>query len=119
MMKEQVFAQALLLTGPLEETQQELLRLLCGAAASSLALRLKEGLRPQDCAQDFVTAASLYALAALGSSREEPLVEEFKAGDLTVRQSSEARKDPSHALQQQADALMKPYLADSFAFVGV
>ena len=28
--KEQVFAQALLLTGQLEEKQQELLRLLCG-----------------------------------------------------------------------------------------
>ena len=119
MMTEAVFAQALLLTGELEEQQRQLLSVLCQAAASSLELRLKEGLTPQDCGQDFVAAASLYAVAALGSSQEEPTVEEFKAGDLTVRQSTQARKDPSQALQLQADRLMAPYFADRFAFVGV
>ena len=119
MMKEQVFAQALLLTGKLEETQQELLRLLCGAAASSLALRLKEGLRPQDCAQDFVAAASLYAVAALVEAGEGSSVEEFKAGDLTVKTGTADREGAARALFRQAELLARPYLADSFSFVGV
>lgn len=112
-------AQALLLTGQLEMQQQELLRVLCGAAASSLELRLKEGLTPQDCAGDFIAAASLYAVAALGKNRESAQVEEFKAGDLTVRQSAARQEDAFNALEKQADKLMRPYFADSFAFVGV
>ena len=119
MMKEQIFAQALLLTGELEPKQRELLRVLCGAAASSLQLRLKEGISVRDCAQDFVAAASLYAVAALGNTREDAVVEEFKAGDLTVRQSSGVQDAALQSLRKQAELLMKPYLADSFAFVGV
>ena len=119
MMMEQVFSQALLLTGELEGKERELLRLLCGASASSLALRLKEGITPQDCAQDFVAAASLYAVAALGEAREETVLEEFKAGDLTVRSSGKAKDAASRALQKQAQMLMEPYFADSFAFMGV
>lgn len=40
---EQVFAQAALLAGELDGRQTNLLRLLCGASASSLAARLREG----------------------------------------------------------------------------
>lgn len=119
MMREQVFSQALLLTGELEGTERELLRVLCGAAASALELRLKEGITPQDCARDFTAAASLYAVAAMGEAREETVLEEFKAGDLTVRSSGKSRDAASRALQKQADMLMKPYFADCFAFVGV
>lgn len=119
MMQEQVFAQAMLLTGELETKEQELLRLLCGAAVSSLELRLKEGLNPEDCGQDFVAAASLYAVAALGDVREETVLEEFKAGDLTVRSRGKETDAASRALYRQAELLAKPYLADSFSFMGV
>lgn len=119
MMQELTFAQALMLTGELDEKSRELLRLLCGAAVSSLELRLKEGLRPRDCGDAFVAAASLYAVAALGDSREESVLEEFKAGDLTVRNRGADRNAASRALEKQARMLMKPYLADSFSFLGV
>ena len=119
MMKEAVFAQALLLVGPLEDHQQQLLRLLCGAAVSALQLRLKEGLRQEDYAQDLISAASLYAVAALGDASEETVLEEFKAGDLSIRQSSGKKDAAASALRQQADRLMGPYLADRFSFVGV
>ena len=119
MMKELVLAQALLLAGELGEREQELLRLLSHAAASSLELRLKEGLSPQDCEQDFIAAASLYAVAALEESRAETEVEEFKAGDLSVKTGSTKQEGAAKALFRQAEALMKPYFADSFAFVGV
>lgn len=119
MMQELTFAQALMLTGELDNRNRELLRLLCGAAASSLELRLKEGVSPQDCGKDFVVAASLYAVAALEDAREETVLEEFKAGDLTVRNRGADRSAASRALEKQAQMLMKPYLADSFSFVGV
>ena len=118
MMEQLVFAQALLIAGELDDRERELLRLLCGAAASSLALRLRTGLTPGDCGQDFVAAASLYAAAALGEAREGPQVEEFKAGDLTVRNAGKP-EGSAQALYRQAERLMGPYLADSFAFLGV
>ena len=119
MMKELVFAQALRLTGELEEKEQELLRILCTAASSALALRLKEGLTPQDCAQDFIAASSLYAVAAMEEAREEAGVEEFKAGDLSLKTGSTKQEGAAKALFRQAELLVKPYLADSFSFVGV
>ena len=119
MMKELVFAQALRLTGELEEKERELLRLLCAAASSSLELRLKEGFTPQDCARDFIAAASLYAVAALEEAREEAGVEEFKAGDLYVKTGSTKREGAARALFHQAELLAKPYLADRFSFAGV
>ena len=119
MMKDQVFAQALLVAGELTQTQRELLKVLSQAAASGLELRLKETVKPEDCGQDFVTAASLLAVAALGAAREDIQVEEFKAGDLSVRRSGGSGEMASQSLEKQAWLLMKPYLADSFSFVGV
>lgn len=119
MMKELVFAQALRLTGELEEKERELLRILCASASSALELRLKEGISPQDCAQDFIAAASLYAVAAMEEAREVSGVEEFKAGDLTVKTSDGKQEGAAKALFRQAELLARPYLADRFSFVGV
>ena len=119
MLNEQVYAQALLLAGDLEEKQARLLEVLCSAAASSLASRLRDGMTPEDCKADFIAAASLYALAALEDADEEILVEEFRAGDLTVRQGGGHRDAASRCLQRQADMMILPYLKDRFSFLGV
>ena len=116
---EQVFAQAALLAGELEERQRDLLSLLCIAATSSLTSRLREGLTPEDCRADFVAAASLYALAAMNEADENMAIEEFKAGDLTVRQSGGSRDAASRCLYRQAELMIMPYLKDRFSFTGV
>ena len=116
---EQVYAQALLLAGDLEERQTKLLEVLCVAAASSLESRLRDGITAEDCKADFIAAASLYALASLGDVEDSVQVEEFQAGDLTVRQSKESRDAASNCLQRQAEMIILPYLKDRFAFVGV
>ena len=67
---EQIYAQALLLAGDLEEKQAKLLEVLCTAATRSLTARLRDGITPEDCKADFVAAASLYALASLGDVEE-------------------------------------------------
>ncbi len=118
-LSELIYSQAALLAGELEERQTELLKLLCTVAASSLAARLREGLTPEDCKADFIAAASLYALGALDASSEESDIQEFKAGDLTVKQASTTRDTASRCLQRQADMLIGPYLKDCFSFTGV
>ena len=106
---EQVFAQAALLAGGLDGRQTNLLRLLCGASASSLTARLREGLTPEDCKADFIAAASLLALAQMNGV-DDAQVEEFKAGDLTVKQGSKNRDAASQCLQRQAELMIAPYL---------
>ena len=118
-LSQQVYAQALLLAGQLDERQSQLLQVLCMAAASSLEARLRDGITPEDCKADFIAAASLYALASLGDVEETVQVEEFQAGDLTLRQSSDRRDAASNCLQRQADMMILPYLKDRFSFLGV
>ena len=116
---EQVFAQAALLAGDLDERQTNLLKLLCGASVSSLTARLREGLTPEDCKADFIAAASLLALAQMNGVEGDAQVEEFKAGDLTVKQGSNHWDAASQCLQRQAELMIAPYLRDGFSFRGV
>ena len=118
-LKEQVFAQAALLAGDLDGRQTELLKLLCAASAGSLAARLREGLTPEDCKADFIAAASLFALANLNAVGDVSRVEEFKAGDLTVKQSNQSRDVASKCLMNQAELMIAPYMKDGFSFRGI
>ena len=115
---QQVYAQAALLAGPLESEQTEMLTALCSAATASLTARLKEGLQPEDCKADFIAAASLFALAALNGVKAAGGVEQFTAGDLTVRRAS-GSDAASNVLRNQAELMIAPYLQDRFSFRGV
>ena len=119
MLQAQVFAQAAILAGELDQRQTELLRVLCAVTTSSLAARLREGLTAEDCKADFVAAASLFALAALSSAGESATVQEFKAGDLTVKQGSTGKDAASRCLLRQAEMILSPFLKDRFVFQGV
>ena len=116
MMTEQVYARALLMSGDLDAHQQELLRVLCAANASAMEIRMRDALTPEDCREEFVTAAALCALADMGGFDE---VAEFKAGDLTVKTGWQNGEQSAESLRRQAEALMAPYLKDRFWFVGV
>ena len=117
MIAEQIYTQALLLAGELPENQKQLLQLLCRGASSSLAARLREGLKPEDCKADFIASASLFALAALNGADETKQLEVFQAGDMTLRRG---KGDPaSNCLRNQAQLIIAPYLQDSFSFRGV
>ena len=114
---QQIFAQAMMMSGAVEPKQEALLRLLCASAASFMANRLREGVRPEDCKADFVAAASLYALAALAETDELANLESFTAGDVTVRRGN--TNAASRCLRYQADLMISPYSKDRFAFRGV
>ena len=116
---EQVFAQAALLSGELDGRQTNLLKLLCGNCVSFLTARLRDGLTPEDCKADFIASASLLALAQLNDVDDTARMEEFRAGDLTVKQGSGSRDAASRCLQRQAELMIAPYLKDGFSFRGI
>ena len=117
MLQGQVFAQAALLAGELEQKQMALLNVLCQGANNALASRLREGLTPEDCKADFIAAASLFALSALSVADEQSAVEMFQAGDLSIRRRG--GDAASNCLRNQAELMIAPYLKDYFAFMGV
>ena len=114
---EQTFTQAKLLAGEIDPKQEALLKLLCRGAASSLQARLREGIDAEACKADFVAAASLFALAALTEAGDAERVEQFSAGDVTVRTGS--GDAAANCLRYQAELIITPYLKDRFAFRGV
>ena len=117
MIAEQAFTQALMLSGELEPKREALLKTLCRGATAALTSRLRAGLKAEDCRADLVSAASLYALAALTEMGEDEHIEQFSAGDVTIRTG---KKDASaNCLRYQADWIIAPYLKDAFAFQGV
>lgn len=101
----------------LSEENAALLEVVCQAAVSSLTARLRDNLEPEDCLADFVTAAGMYALAAMSDIGNWSNVEQLTAGDLTVRRSS--NDCAANYLRSQADLLMAPYLKSPFVFRGV
>ena len=115
-LKYQVLEQAKLLAGELDSRDAALLEVLCGAASDFLEARLKEDVKHEACAAEFVAAASLHALADLRDA--EDAVAEFRAGDLTVKKGGTGN-GASRSFRQQAEKLMAPYLKDGFCFAGV
>ena len=101
---EQVLSQAELLAGKTDER----LRLMCIMAVKQLARQLRDEVTPEDIGEDFVTAASLLAYARWNQG-----IQEFRAGDLTVK-TGQAEDFKGEAL-----ALLGPYLKPDFAFLGV
>lgn len=113
---QQVFYQARLMAQELTEENQTMLEAMCQVSVSALKARLRENLEPEDCLADFVTAAAMYALAAMSCVTEMGQLEQVTAGDVTMRRSTNVA---AACLQSQAEALMAPYLKSRFVFRGV
>lgn len=114
---EQITAQALVLIRDLEDKDRPLLEVLCQGAEASLRAKLRENITPEDCRAEFVAAASLFALATMTEMENASQPEQFTAGDLTLRRSS--NNVASQCLRYQAEQMMIPFVKDTFSFVGV
>lgn len=117
MLAEQVYSQAVLLAGGIEPGQEEMLKTLCRGAVGSLRARLRAGFTPEDCLADFMSAAALYALAALTEVGDQKPMDYIRAGDVTLRPRS--RDTAANCLRNQAELMIFPYLQDRFSFRGV
>ena len=114
---DQVFDQAMLLSGGIDSGQEQMLKVLCRGATGSLAARLREGLTPEDCLADFIASAALYALAALSEVGEQAPMDYIRAGDVTLRPRT--RDAAANCLRNQAELMIAPYLRDRFSFLRV
>ena len=113
---EQTFAQAVLLSG-VEGTQQEqMLEMFCRSAVTYLTAQLREGLTPADCKVDFIAAGALYALAALSEVDSANGMQRVQLADVTLVPGDTSAA--CRCLRKQADMMMAPYCADTFAFRG-
>ena len=94
-----------------DESEQELLEMLCRTQEALLEGRLKDGVSKKACGDAFPCAAAF--LSAAASS--------LRAGDLTVTKRSSGESGRRlDALRAQAWALMRPYTEDgAFCFFGV
>lgn len=116
---EQVLTYALQLADALPAQQLSILEALCSASTSALKARLREDLTPDDCGNDFVTAAALMALAALAEVSAEVPTEQITAGDFSIRKGAVSYDAAGACLRAQAEQIMMPYLMDRFSFQGV
>ena len=114
---ERIVAQAKILIRDLEEGGLPMLELLCRSAEVHLKAKLREGICAEDCMADFVAAAALFAVAAMTELDEITQMEMITVGDLTLRRKS--TDAAACCLRYQAELLIGPYMADTFAFVGV
>lgn len=114
---DQVFSQACFMAQELTAENEALLEVVCQAAVTSLTARLRDNLTPDDCLSDFVTAAGMYALAAMSEIGDWGQIQQLTAGDVTIHRGK--GDGAANYLRTQADMLMAPYLKQSFLFSGV
>ena len=114
---ERIVAQARTLMRDLADQELSMLELLCRSAEVTLMSKLRPGIQVEDCIADFVAAAALFAVAAMTELDEVTQLEMVTMGDLTLRRKS--NDAAACCLRYQAELLMSPYMADTFAFVGV
>ena len=75
------------------------------------------GVDPSGLQGGFLAAASLFALAAIGSVDDAEQAQQFRIGDVTMHRGS--RDAASNCLRSQAELMIAPYLKDRFSFRGV
>lgn len=119
-MLEQILHLAAAIVQPSEE-EQPLLTALCAAAEAELTRRLREGLSPEDCGDAFPCAAALMAAAGILPCRSGGDVEQFSAGDVSLRTGGGGQAcEAAAAMRRQAASMMAGYCGDdAFAFLGV
>ena len=99
------------------DAEQPLLAALCAAAVDEITRKLRPGLAAEDCGDAFLCAAAMTAAAGLISCRNT--VEQFSAGDVSLRTGGDGGQT-AESMRKRAAEMMSPYWADDrFAFAGV
>ncbi len=105
--------------GQLDGGNETALEALCAGAEQEVRGWLKPGVAPEDCESAFLLAAAWVALAGrtAGDAGE---VEQFAAGEVSIRRQGGDGAQRAAALRLQARQVLRPYLRDGgFAFQGV
>ncbi len=119
-MLEEIFRLALSLCPGISSQEEEMLRLMCNAAAQELKSRLRCGVSPEDCAESFCLAAALLAVSNLQTSGGIGEIASFTVGHVTIRRAEGTEStERTGGLRQQALEILAPYMTGNFAFLGV
>ncbi len=110
---------ALLMTGTLSSREQERLELFCKSAYAIFINRLRSDLTAADCGNEIINATALLALAALAEAGTLSGVEQFTAGDISLKLENGGEFAAANCLRTQAYLLMGPYLQAPIIFMGV
>ena len=94
------------MAGQVEEGEEELLSLLCQVAERELAAKLKNGVKPEDCAGAFVIASAWLALSLLCVSRQEERADSWSVGEVSVKKGADAAQQAA-VYRGQAERLMQ------------
>lgn len=117
-MHEKIYEMAAQAVSP-SEAEQSQLDTLCTAAEAELTGQLRDGITAEVCGSIFIFAAALIAASEMMLLRSVNEVEQFTAGEVSIR-SGQDKAAAAASLRQQAKALMAPFSDDSsFAFMGV
>jgi len=102
------------------EEEGPLLEALCTAAEEGIIRRLRKDRTPESCGDTLYCAAALLAAAGMLTCRDSgDDVEQFTAGDVSLRLGQGACEGAA-ALRRQAERMMAPFWEDdAFAFAGV
>lgn len=111
-----VMDQVVRIAGANDPRQEVFLQLLCQAVVSELTEKLRADLKPEDCRAQFLTAASLYVLAAWAETDDNMNLQHIQVGDLMVKPGS--RGSAARCMREHAARLLRPYCADNFSFGG-
>lgn len=118
-MHEEILRLASAIARPSED-EEALLEALCTAAETEITQRLREDVTPEQCGSVFFCAAGLLAAAGLLPCREYGGVEQFTAGEVSLRKGGGRACETAAAMRRQAAAMMAPYWRDDgFVFRGV
>lgn len=102
------------------EAERPLLAALCTAAIDDATRRLRPGLTADACGDAFLCAAAMIAASGLMSCRSGGDVEQFSAGDVSLRTGGSNGCKAAALMRRYAAALMEPYWTDDgFVFTGV
>ena len=102
------------------QSEQTLLDTLCTAAEAELTVHLRDDVTPASCGVIFVFSAALIAASELMLLRSVNSVEQFTAGEVSIRSGQGKAAELAASLRQQAKSLMAPYSNDGqFVFMGV
>lgn len=114
---DEIYSMAMVFSGELSEQEERALFTVCGAAEAELTGRLRPDVKPEDCSQSLITAASWLAIAAFSTGRQPAEVSSFAAGEFSM--SFGASGMGAECLRAQAELIMSPYISGGFSFAGV
>ena len=113
--KHEILSFAEMLAG--EDADRTILTAMCGAAASELEARLRDGVSAEALGSTFSMAAGVLAMSMYCAVERPEKIRSFRAGDVSVNYGGEATAE---SLRSAAEALLAAYLRDrGFAFQGV